>query len=161
MSGRIKMLVAKGAEEPEIRAAAIEEGMEVSVATRISDKGPLLESYGIKIIPVEIARSGTNPIQELITVLRLSRILRREKPDVLHLVAMKPVILGGVAAVLSGIENTVSAVAGMGFLFTGEKRMGFLRRIVMSLLIYLARHSRIIVQNPDDAAFLIESWIYR
>ncbi len=134
--------------------AAIREGMAVTVVTRVSDKKALMESSGIKIIPIDIARSGTNPFQEAATVFQLFKIFRKEKPDIVHLVAMKPVILGGVAALLAGVRNSVSAIAGMGFMFTSKERMGIIRHAVTSLLVFLSTRTRIIVQNPEDAEFL-------
>ena len=137
-----------------LATAALEAGMKVTVLTRISNKRQLLESLGIKVVPVEIKRSGTNPLREISTIFKLRKILQREKPDLVHLVAMKPVILGGLACRLAGIRKTVSAIAGMGFLFSTEERNHLLRRIVLKLLEFLARTSRIIVQNPEDADLL-------
>ena len=39
-----------------------------------------------------------NPVREAATVRQFTRILRAEKPDVLHLIAMKPIVLGGFAS---------------------------------------------------------------
>ncbi len=144
-----------------IARAAVDAGMEVVVATRISDKKHVLQSAGLKVISVNMERSGTNPFKEAATVLRLYKLLRNEQPDIVHLIAMKPVVLGGLAAFMAGIKNRVMAVAGLGFLFAEDGRKNLLRRIVSKLLVFLSTHSRIIVQNPDDASILVDSGVQK
>ena len=126
------------------------------MATRPGEERQRIESAGIRVLPLEIDRCGMNPFKETISVIRLARLLRREQPDLVHLVALKPVLLGNLAARLAGVRRRVSAVAGMGFLFTGEKRGGMLAPLVRWLLGMALRGSRVIVQNPDDARLLQE-----
>jgi len=134
--------------------AAKEVGYEVAVATRAGRDVATIEAAGIHVVPFEIDRRGMNPLKELTTILRLARLLRRERPDVLHLVALKPVLLGNLAGRLAGVKRRVSAVAGMGFLFTEGGRGGVLMPIVRRLLGWGLRNSAVIVQNPDDAELL-------
>ena len=140
-----------------LAVAAREAGFEVAVATRPGEDRERIEAAGIRFLPLEIDRRGMNPFKETISVVRLARLMRRERPDLVHLVALKPVLLGNLAARLSGVKRRVSAVAGMGFLFTGEKRGGMLAPAVRRLLGQALRGSRVIVQNPDDARLLRES----
>ncbi len=139
-----------------LAVAAREAGFEVAVATRPGEDRERIEAAGIRFLPLEIDRRGMNPFNEAISVIRLARLLRRERPDLVHLVALKPVLLGNLAARLAGVRRRVSAVAGMGFLFTGEKRGGMLAPVVRRLLGQALRGSRVIVQNPDDARLLQE-----
>jgi len=134
--------------------AAKEAGYEVAVATRPGNDVQAIEVAGIDLVPFEMDRRGMNPLKELGTVFRLARLLRRESPDLLHLVALKPVLLGNLAARLAGVKQRVSAVAGMGFLFTEGGRGGLLMPLVCRLLGRSLRGGLVIVQNPDDAALL-------
>ncbi len=140
-----------------LAVAAREAGFEVAVATRPGEDRERIEAAGIRFLPLEIDRRGMNPFKETISVIRLARLLRRERPDLVHLVALKPVLLGNLAARLAGVRRRVSAVAGMGFLFTGEKRGGMLAPAVRRLLGQALLGSRVIVQNPDDGRLLQES----
>ena len=134
--------------------AAKEAGHEVAVATRRGGRAAEIEAAGIRLLPFEMDRQGMNPLKELSTVLRLAWLLRRERPELVHLVALKPVLLGNLAARLAGVEHRVSAVAGMGFLFAGDSRGGRGLPLVRGLLAWAMKGSRVIVQNPDDAALL-------
>jgi len=138
---------------------AVRSGMEVIVATRISDRKKVIEASGIRIIPVELDRSSINPFKEIISILKLYKILRKEQPDIVHLVAMKPVILGGIAAMLAGIRHRISAVAGLGFLFAEDERNSLLSLLVLKILVFLSRKGKIIVQNREDANLLCQAGI--
>ncbi len=133
---------------------ALAAGWEVTVVTRCADTCEEIGSLGIRVIPFEMDRRGMNPLKELRTMFRLARLLRAEGPDLLHTVALKPVLLGGLAARLAGVRRRVSAVAGMGFLFSGDGRGGRLMPLVRRLLGVALRGGLVIVQNPDDAGLL-------
>ena len=137
-----------------LAVAAREAGYEVAVATRIREKAEAIESAGIRVIPFEMDRRSMNPLRELPTLFRLWRLYRRERPDIVHLVALKPVLLGGLVARLAGVGGVVAAVAGLGFLFSGEGRAPLVARLLTWLLPYLIGEGRVIAQNPEDAAML-------
>lgn len=137
-----------------LAVTAREAGFEVVVATRSGDDQERIEAAGIRVLPLEIDRGGMNPFKDLVSVAQLVRLLYREQPDLVHLVALKPVLLGNLAARLVGVKWRVSAVAGMGFLFTEGGRGGLLMPLVRRLLGCSLRGGVVIVQNPDDAALL-------
>ncbi len=94
--------------------------------------------------------------RELATLFRLWRLYRRERPDIVHHVALKPVLLGGVAARLAGVRAVVGAVAGLGFLFSGDRRASRVARLLKWSLPGLIGRGFAIVQNPEDAAMLAD-----
>lgn len=137
--------------------AAVAAGYDVSVATREAGHGDLIRSAGIDLIPFEMTRRGFNPFAELLTVFRLSILYRSHKPDIVHHVALKPVIFGSLAAWLARVPAMVNAVAGLGYAFTsGDGRAKALRSAIGMILPRLLnrRGSRVIVQNPDDGGAL-------
>ena len=90
-----------------LAVAARAAGFEVAVATRVREKAGAIEAAGIRVIPFEMNRRSMNPLRELPTLFRLWRLYRREKPDIVHHVALKPVLLGGLAARLAGVQAVV------------------------------------------------------
>ena len=48
--------------------------------------------------PLQIARSGRSPLRELRCFVSLFQVIRRVRPDLVHLVTIKPVLYGGIAA---------------------------------------------------------------
>ena len=134
--------------------AASNAGYDVSVATRVKQHAQAIRKAGIRVIPFELSRRFGNPLMEL---MGLYFLYQRERPDIVHHVALKPVFLGGLAGWLAGIPSQVNAVAGLGWLFISRNRTArFMSPLIRWILARLLRapRSRVIVQNPDDAELL-------
>jgi glycosyltransferase involved in cell wall biosynthesis len=133
-------------------------GYEVHVA---SMPGPAVErvrDLGFVHHELPLSRSGKNILGEILSLVSIWRLLWRLKPDVLHLVTIKPVLYGGIAARLAPVKGVVAAVSGLGFVFlaTGLKAT-ILRRIISSLYRFALgkKNLRVIFQNPDDRDVLV------
>lgn len=149
----------------QLATTASKAGFEVIVVTRVREHGTIIRQAGIKVIPIEMSRRSINPIVEASLVFRIWQIYRRERPDILHHVAIKPVLYGSIAAYLAGCKKIVNALAGMGFLFISNRiKVRLLRPLIAKAfqLLINGKRSRLILQNPDDVEFfsknkLIES----
>jgi glycosyltransferase involved in cell wall biosynthesis len=119
-----------------------------------------LAAGGFVFHPIPLIRSRQNPVAEIRLLLALLGLLLRLRPDLLHLVSVKPVVWGGLAARLLGLPAVVHAITGLGYVFIRAESGGsgmsgdLLRRLIERLYrIALAhRHSLTIFQNPDDLA---------
>jgi glycosyltransferase involved in cell wall biosynthesis len=135
--------------------AALEAGFEVSVVTRVRRHGDTIRRSGLRLIPFEISRQGINPLSESRVIARLAKLYRRVRPDIVHHVALKPVLYGALAARLAGVEHVISALAGMGWLFTASsKKAEMLMPVVSFALARMLSRGQTIVQNQDDAALI-------
>ncbi len=143
----------------ELAAAAQENGYRVSVATRVAKHGQQILDHGLALLPLNFSRSLRRPWQDLALIVRLARLYRTECPDVVHHVALKPVLLGWIALLLSGVAPAViNAPTGLGHVFTARSFSAGLLRPLVALLLGMAlrRKGVVIVQNPDDRALLIQ-----
>jgi glycosyltransferase involved in cell wall biosynthesis len=130
---------------------------EVVVVTRASDRIAEAQSMGVRIIELDYNRSSMNPVREAATVRQFTRILRAEKPDVLHLIAMKPIVLGGLASAIAHAPHTVVHMTGLGFLAispTAKARAA--RTVALAILRRVIGRpgSWLVVENPEDLKFL-------
>lgn len=138
-----------------LAVAAREVGFKVVVVTRVREHGEVIRRADLNLIPFEISRRGMNLFMELGALTRLTALYRREKPDLVHHVAMKPVLYGTLAARLAGVSHIVNALAGLGWLFTSVKLMArFIKPLVRLTFRFLLRQTSVIVQNPDDTALM-------
>ncbi|MEK9142931.1 MAG: glycosyltransferase, partial [Nitrospirota bacterium] len=81
----------------DLARAAREAGYNVIVATRVTDHGERIRGEGFQLEPLEMVRRSRNPFREVIAVAELVRLYRRVNPDVVHHVAMKPILYGSLA----------------------------------------------------------------
>lgn len=133
--------------------AARDKGYDVVVVTRLSDGKARLEQAGLRTVDFDVDRRSLNPFATIGSIVAFARILRRERPTIVHNVALKPAFIGGVASWLARVPNVVNAVAGLGWLYTtgGVKR--WLARAIRPMLGGIFSHGTLIVQNPEDREF--------
>jgi glycosyltransferase involved in cell wall biosynthesis len=130
---------------------------EVIVVARDSGRLAEVQSLGVRAIELDYNRSSLNPAREALTIRQFSRILREEKPDVLHLIAMKPIVLGGLAGAFAAVPHTVVHMTGLGFLAISQTVKARAARMVALAILrqVIARPSSwLVVENPEDLAFL-------
>ena len=145
-----------------IARAARDAGWAVLVATRVGSHGERIEQEGFRLIPIKMRRRSLAPWWEIATVAELIEIYRRERPDLVHHVAMKPVLYGSLAAALAGVPAVVHALAGMGYIFTSSGvKARLLRPLIRTAFRWLLdrSHSRLILQNPDDVAVMTKATV--
>lgn len=142
-----------------IAHALSELGHEIVVVTRVRDHADAITSRGFDLVPLEMSRGGTRPWSELRSLLSLTRIYRRVRPDVAHHVSLKPVLYGSVAARVVGVPHRVNAITGFGSVFSSRRIVPSLLRPMARLLLQSAIRSPasyVIVQNEDDRSSVID-----
>lgn len=142
----------------EIARAARAAGYRVLIATQLSDCREKIEREGLELLPMRWSRASLNPLHALSEILQTARILRRCRPDLVHLVALKPSLYGGIAALLTGTRPVVYNLAGLGSAFSAQGPGARLIRGVLETafrLLFRRRHSCTIVENSDDREFLM------
>jgi len=142
-----------------VALAARDAGWDVHVATAPGPAQAALGEAGLSIHDLPLTRAGLRPDRELGALLAAWRLLRRLRPDLVHCVALKAVVVGGLAAGLAGVPARVFAIAGLGHVFTAKGLGGLsLRVLFRALLPLLVRgRARLIVQNLDDMARVARS----
>jgi glycosyltransferase involved in cell wall biosynthesis len=146
----------------ELARAAQRAGWEVLVATRVQDHAKRIEDEGFRLLPLRLSRSSWHPLQEILAVLELIRLYRGERPDLVHHVALKPILYGSFAARVTNVKAVVNAFPGLGYTFIGDgKQKGVLRSIIGKALQWVLglSNSRAVFQNEADAAELVKAGV--
>lgn len=121
-----------------------------------------LQALGFRWQLIPMRRRSLNPFRELYLFYCIVRVLRRERPELIHAFTLKCAIYGGLAARLCEVPARVSAVAGMGYVFTNRSVLAqSLRPLVRGLLKVAlgGPGSRLVLQNPTDVALFEEAGI--
>jgi glycosyltransferase involved in cell wall biosynthesis len=134
-------------------AAAQAAGYDVIVVAREGAHGAVIRDAGLRLIPLQMQRRGLNPLSEWRTLLAIWRIYREERPDLLHHIALKPILYGSLCARLAGLRHFINAPVGMGFVFTSSGRLArLLRPLVLTAMRWLLNPagSKVVFENNDD-----------
>ncbi len=141
-----------------IALGATEAGYSVKIATMAGPSVQTVKDLGFEHYTLPLNRSGRNPVGEAVAFVSILKLLWKLKPDVLHLVTIKPVLYGGLAARLSPVKGVVCAVSGLGFVFmTKGLRAGVFRNLIESFyrLALGKKNLKVVFQNPDDRDALL------
>jgi glycosyltransferase involved in cell wall biosynthesis len=131
-------------------------GFDVAVATRVAAHGERIGAAGFRLHPLGWKRRSFG-LGNLAAVRDIWRLYRRERPAIVHHVALKPAVLGYFAAAAAGVPAIVTSHTGAGFAFATDRlARRLLRGAILAVLRRLVtrRGSRVIVQNADDRAML-------
>ena len=141
-----------------IALEAQRQGYQVHIATGLTDKLDDLQRHGLVVHPLAMNRSSAGFGNSLHTMMQLWTVFRIVRPDIVHLVTIKPVLLGGIVARLAGVPAVVAAISGLGFVFVAQGFQATVRRLIVGNLYRLSlvgRNLRVIFQYPDDRASLV------
>src|SRR6516162_11086006 len=144
-----------------VARAAREAGFEVVVATRVRAHGEEIRNEGFALRPIAWRRRGDGPLGAARAISAISRVYRDERPDIVHHVALKPVLFGGIARRLALAHSAdtpalVDSVMGLGSGFSRATTSARLRRQPLGLALRLVAggggRGWVVVQNPEDRA---------
>lgn len=112
-----------------------------------------LSPLGCRFADLPMWRTGTSPLQDMVTLLSLTRLLRRERPVHFLGYTAKPVIYGLLAARMAGVPKRTALITGLGYLFGDDGQRGGSFARACGILLYriaLAQATSVIFQNRDD-----------
>ncbi len=141
-----------------ILLAAQRQGYEIFVIAPNAENDDRLKQYGVSCHNITLSRGGNNPITDINTTFQLTRIFKKIRPDIAHLVTIKPVLYGGLAARLSKVPAVVAAVSGLGTVFLSKGIVSYIRRWFVAKLYRIAFKQKkiaVIFQNPDDRKLIL------
>ncbi len=138
--------------------AAVAAGYEVVLVTNVGKYRDPISQAGIRVIPLQyMRRSSVNIFRELLSLWEVIRIILAERPRLVHLVALKPVIYGSIAAKICRKTSVVCALGGLGYLVSAtDSKSQIIKSVVlwMSRFIFNGRSTKLILQNDDDVRII-------
>ncbi len=133
--------------------AARDCGLQVVVATRVRADGERLEAEGFSVIAVESRRGSFSPWRSLRDLFQALKIVRAERADIVHCIALRPVVIGGLAARLAGTAALVVAPTGLGHLWIEDGIVERLARMIVRTIVgswLRGPRTRYLFENRDD-----------
>ncbi|MDC0363520.1 glycosyltransferase family 4 protein [Opitutales bacterium] len=132
---------------------AKQNGYNVHLAMNFTNYQDYFKSLGFKTHELKMVRNKINLLSLLSDFYELLCLFNKIKPDVIHLVTLKPVLVGGIASKLVGINSALIAISGLGW-FSDSKRSSFSVKHHIASLMYKLAVNRdricVVVQNKSD-----------
>ncbi len=142
---------------PAARAARAA-GFDVAVATRVRAHGDRICDEGFALRPIGWRRRGDGLAGARRAISEIARLYRAEQPDLIHHIALKSVLFGGIALRRAfpgpgGAPVAIDSIMGLGSRFSAASFAARLRRPSLGIALRLAAgggRGWVIVQNPED-----------
>ncbi len=133
-------------------------GLEVHVAApAMFDSQKTLEKLreqGITAHDIPMQRTGTNPLEDLKTLLALRKLMKELQPDYALAYTIKPVIYGLLAAASAKVPHRAALITGLGYAFQDtetDAKKNWIRKVTRQLYAKALSTAEItFFQNEDD-----------
>src|SRR3954463_15758623 len=128
-------------------------GFEVVVATRVRNHASRIAAEGFRVVPLESERRSLGLVEALRGFFRIVRIVRAERPDIVHCIALRMVAIGGLAARAGGAKRLVLAPTGLGLLWSEESVFNRFARSLLRFVIgrwLRGKNTHYLFENTDD-----------
>jgi glycosyltransferase involved in cell wall biosynthesis len=148
-----------------VARAARAAGFEVVVATRVRAHDEHIRAEGFAVRALAWRRRGDGLTGAYRAIWEIARLYRAEQPDIVHHIALKPVLFGGVALRLAfgasaDAPAVIDAIMGLGSGFSLARVATRLRRPLLRLCLRFTTgpyRRWVVVQNPEDSAALAKT----
>ena len=123
-------------------------------------------SKGVILFEASFRPDISNLITEITGFIQSARYIKMIKPDIIHTISPKGLVLGGLLANLLSIPHLVISISGMGSIFTFGKKgfqsrlKKFLKLFIQKCISFILKHKSIevIVQNNYDRKYFQNSY---
>lgn len=142
-----------------VAVAARAAGFDVAVTVRIRDEAlrRRIEASGVRVIPSGHERGHFGPLAMLGQARAFARLFRAERPDIVHLISLRLVVIAGLGALLAGVPRRVQAVTGLGLMGASHGPAARLARRALGWLLrgpLGGRRVRFVFENREDPVLL-------
>ncbi len=143
-----------------IAIRAQKQNYEIHLITAFTDKFEYLRRNGFILHNLNIDRKSRNIFSSVAYIISISKLLIKIKPDLIHLITIKPLLLAGLASRLLNFLGLIStkgiviAITGFGSVFAKDSIFSRIQKALILLFFKItyinARRIKYIFQNKDD-----------
>jgi len=109
-------------------------GFDVKVIAKKDKKYPDYRKNGVEFIEWQLNRGGKNIFAEIRSLWLLLKIIKKEKPDIVHNFTIKANIYGTISAKLLNTKKIINTITGLGYIYTDQKITTLPLRILAKLV---------------------------
>ncbi|NRB79281.1 MAG: glycosyltransferase family 4 protein [Saccharospirillaceae bacterium] len=145
--------------------ASLAEGHTVYIASGNDVKRTEFEEKGFIYLALPLSRGGTNIKDELNTIVQIYKVLKSVKPDLLHMLTVKPIIYGGLINRLfksCRANKSIASITGLGSASLSTTLKGkLLWKIIVVVYKFVLSlvTTKVIFENEDDQSLFLKNKI--
>ena len=113
-----------------------------------------IEQQGIKTISFDIKRGNVSVFQTIYNLIQRRKICSIVQPDLIHEIALQPIVLGFIDRLLGAREKNVCSFAGFGILMARFKERPWFLYLLKKIFPLIQKKGISIVQNKEDKQIL-------
>ena len=134
----------------EVVKALRDVGHVITISAPFDEKRHYFEDIGCRLIDTQFNRKGTNPIKDLVLMLKYRQLLKQEHPDVVLSYTIKPNLYGGMACQICHVPQIVN-ITGLG---SAVENPGWLQKLTILLYkVGLRKAHTMFFQNKANLEF--------
>ena len=136
-----------------IALEAINKGYDIHLISKGTEYQAFLKNKGIFFHNWNLHRSSINPFLIIFDIWKLYAILIKIKPDIIHAITIKPILMCGILKFFLRKVAFVYAIAGLGYAFTSKSLKSLCIKflsIIFFKLAFTMSQSHVIFQNNED-----------
>ena len=134
-------------------------GFEVHIAAKLTDYASILKKNGFVLHNLEIDRGSISIISNIITFIKILKLIFSIRPNLLHLITIKPILFGSIISYFFNDISTIASVSGLGHVFSNKgKNSSFTQKFIIQFykLALMNKKNKIIFQNLEDKKKLMD-----
>ncbi len=145
----------------ELAISALDSGFDVTIVAKDTGCRKEIEKLGLRFIDLPMDRKNQKPLLDISAINFLYKLFHIVRPDIVHNVGLKVVLISGLAAMIANVKGTVSAFSGLGVTFSAEHNSKIFTRILVVILrlIHARANVKAIFQNTDDQSSFVNNRI--
>jgi glycosyltransferase involved in cell wall biosynthesis len=136
----------------------LKSGYEVHIATEFSKHKNRFLKKGFKVHNINFNRNSINILKSLFAFFQIFYLIYKFRPDILHLISLKPIVFGGLVSFIFPVKLLVFSITGLGSMFIENSFFNKIRSIFFTFLyriVFLNSNLKVILQNNDDLKYLV------
>ncbi len=134
-------------------------GYEVHIATEFTKFKKYLKRLGFKTHNINFKRNSISVINFSIAFLQILNLFLKVKPDIVHLISAKAIILGGLNSFICRVRNLVISITGLGSIFINKNSVSLIIKFFIKFfykIIFKFSNLKVIIQNRSDLNYLVK-----
>ena len=139
-------------------------GYNVHVCCKNTGKFKVIEDKGILCHDIEAKRKSLSTIHLFHEVITFFKCIKKINPDIVHLISMRPAVVGLIASLAFRKIKLFVTFTGLGFIFIRNNSKAKVLRFfikIFFIIIFRLKFITAIVQNNDDYNFFIQKFYFK